>query len=112
MLLQLSQELVDIGLEVVSLGRIACGVHAWRAPESVHFEPRVVGEAVKPRAGVYVVRLDDRVLDKRLSRLFDILGDAHVGRAQQREALAEYLRGFAELSLVSGGKNDFHNRQR
>ena len=107
--LHIVEQQASVGLEVVTVGGVACRVNTRRSVQRVNLQTRVVGKAVQPRALVEIAGLLAGIAFECRGRLGNILRNAHLAGCYQFVAVAKYGLYLGEFMSVVCSKNQFHS---
>ena len=110
---QACEQFVHVGHRVMSFASgIACRIHPRFAAESLYFQPRVVGKAVRVEMFVDIACLEQGVFLQCRSRLRDVGMATDVAQAQQLDTFAEHGRHLFQFVCIVGRKNEFFFHKR
>ena len=107
--LELSENLVDVGFRVVTVGESIAGrMHTRTSVEGGDFKTRIVGKDIQPITFVDVTGLLKRIPFKRIGRFGNVVVTIYVGKTEELHLIAKYSTDFRKFMGIVGGKDYFH----
>lgn len=107
--LKLSENLVDVGFRIVTVGEgIAGSMHAGAPVERGDFKPRIIGKDIQSITFIDITGLLERISLKRIGRFGNVVVTIYVGKTKEFHLIAKYGSDFREFVGIVGSKNNFH----
>jgi len=99
------EHLVHIQIKILGRSGVTGRIDSRGSSQRIHFQSRVVREAVAPFPVINIARLLERVLLQCLSRLRDVLRDSEIRRSNQLKSLSKNLGSLSQLTPVARREN-------